>query len=77
MEFDYAKLNGRIREVCGTQAEFSDKMGLSERSVSMKLNNKIAFKQKEIVKAVEVLNIEACDIANYFFAFKVQNNELR
>ena len=72
MEFDYAKLNGRIREVCGTQAEFSDKMGLSERSVSMKLNNKIAFKQKEIARAVEVLNI-----ANYFFAFKVQNNELQ
>ena len=53
MAYDYAKLNGRIIEKCGTQAVFAERMGLSERTISMKLNNKIAFKQPEIQKAFE------------------------
>jgi hypothetical protein len=39
MEFDYSKLNGRIVEIFGTQLNFSVAMGLSERSISLKLNN--------------------------------------
>ena len=38
MAYDYAKLNGRIIEKCGTQAVFAERMGLSERTVSLKLN---------------------------------------
>lgn len=74
MAYDYAKLNGKIVEVCGTQAVFAEKMGLSERSVSMKLNNKIAFKQTEIQKALEVLNLASEEVQAYFFTLKVHQN---
>lgn len=37
--YDYRKLRGRIKEKFGTQSEFSKKLGLSEVSVSNKLNN--------------------------------------
>lgn len=73
MLYDYRKLIGRIIEICGTQANFSKKMGLSERSISYKLNNKVPFKQSEIQKALEVLEIAPQDIEVYFFKSKVQN----
>jgi transcriptional regulator with XRE-family HTH domain len=74
MAYDYAKLNGRIIEKCGTQAVFAERMGLSERTISMKLNNKIAFKQPEIQKALDVLELTDNDIQVYFFTMKVQND---
>ena len=45
MPYNYKKLLGRIVEVCGTQASFADRMGLSERSVSLKLNGQRPWKQ--------------------------------
>lgn len=41
--YDYSKLNGRIVEICGTQANYAKAINLSERSVSLKLNNLRAF----------------------------------
>ena len=72
MAYDYAKLNGRIIEKCGTQAKFAEKMGLSERTVSLKLNNKVAWKQTEMQKAVIILELPANEIQAYFFTMKVQ-----
>ena len=72
MEFDYSKLLGRITEKVGTQANFAQRMDLSERSVSLKLNGKIAFKQCEILKACETLDIGKEEIGRYFFVEKVQ-----
>mgnify|MGYP003266034652 CR=1 FL=1 len=72
MAFDYSKLNGRIVEKCGTQAVFAEKMGLSERSISMKLNNKIFWKQSEIQLAIKILGLAEKDIPVYFFTHKVQ-----
>lgn len=69
MPYNYQKLLGRIVEKCGTQAVFSDKMGLSERSVSLKLNGLRSWKQPEIAKACQVLDISENDIPAYFFAF--------
>ena len=40
----------------------------------MKLNNKIAFKQPEIQKALEVLDLASDEIQAYFFTMKVQND---
>ena len=48
MAYDYSKLLGRITEKFGTQARFSGAMGMSERSLSLKLNSKVTFKQPEI-----------------------------
>ena len=75
MAFDYSKLNGKIKERFGTQAEFAKAMGLSERSVSLKLNGKVFFKQQEIAKARDLLKIGEEDVVEYFFKKKVQNIE--
>jgi len=72
MHFDYSKLLGRIAEKMGTQAIFSKKMGLSERTISLKLNGRIAFRQDEMIKACEVLDIPKEEIGVYFFTPIVQ-----
>ena len=72
MSFDYRKLLGRITEKVGTQAKFAQMIALSERTVSLKLNGKIAFKQDEIIRAAEVLQIPKEEIGTYFFTDEVQ-----
>lgn len=74
MSYDYSKLNGRIVEICGTQAVFAEQMGVSERTISLKLNNKIAWKQPEMQKAAKVLKFSENEIQSYFFKMKVQAN---
>lgn len=74
MAYDYSKLNGRIVEKCGTQAVFADRMGLSEKTVSLKLNNKVAWKQPQMQKAAVILEFPETEIQTYFFTMKVQNN---
>lgn len=72
MERDYRKLRGKIVEVCETQAEFARRMGVSERTISLKLNGKIDFTQSDIMKAVMLLNLVDEEIPSYFFTNKVQ-----
>jgi len=67
---DYSKLRGKITEFFGTQAAFANAMKLSERSISMKLNEKIDFSQGEIEKAINVLGLKRDDIPEYFFKNK-------
>lgn len=73
MEFDYSKLAGRIIEKFGKQSAFAKAMGLSERSMSLKMTNQRFFKQPEIVLAVKLLELDMTDIPAYFYALKVQN----
>lgn len=70
--YDYSKLQGRIVEKFGSNYNFAIKMELSERTISFKLNNKVGFKQNEITKACELLNIPSSRIKDYFFTKKVQ-----
>ena len=72
MAFNYQKFRGRITETMGSQAEFARRMELSERTISLKLNGKVPFKQNEIVKASNLLEIDNSDIAAYFFTVYVQ-----
>lgn len=72
MAYDYSKLLGRIIEKYGTQSKFSGAMGLSERSLSLKLNGRVGFKQSEIAKACSLLEVAEIDIPEYFFTLKVQ-----
>jgi hypothetical protein len=71
--YEYSKLLGRIKEICGSQAVFASRIMLSERAVSLKLNSKRDWKQDEIRRACEILSIEKEDIPQYFFSPKVQN----
>lgn len=72
MIYDYSKLLGRIVEKVGTQAKFAEMLGRSERTISLKLNNKISWTQEEMLKACEILKINLADIHLYFFARIVQ-----
>lgn len=73
MAYDYNKLLGKIKEVFGTNAAFAKAMGLSERSISLKLNSKVCLSQKEIEKACGLLGIEHDEIGRYFFTQKVHS----
>lgn len=72
MSYDYSKLKGRIVEKCGNQTKFAENIGLSERTISLKLNNINYWKQNEISKACKILDINESDIKQYFFNLKVQ-----
>lgn len=65
--FDYSRLLGRIKEKCATQGAFAERMGLSERTISLKLTQKTEFSQSEIMKAIEVLELDPNEISTYFF----------
>ena len=67
MLYNYSKLIGRIIEKFGTQAAFAEAMKLSERSISLKLNNKVEWKQGEILCASKLLNFSQMEIPDYFF----------
>lgn len=73
MAFNYNKLRGRIVEIYGSQIEFAKAMQWSERTLSLKMNGKIPWKQTDIVTAVRLLGLSEKDIQEYFFAVEVQN----
>ena len=72
IKFDYAKLRGRIVEKCGTQAAFAKKAGLSTVAVTKKLRGQVAFRNDEILKMAEVLDISLDDLRDFFFAVAVK-----
>lgn len=67
MSFDYSKLRGKIKEQCGTQEIFAEKMNIGRVSLSQRLNNKLDFSSKEIERACKVLGISYAEIPEYFF----------
>lgn len=71
MKFDYSKLLGRIKEFGHTQETLAKEIGITESSMSMKLNNKAYFKQIEIRLICGVLEIPDSEIGVYFFALRV------
>ena len=73
MAFDYSKLRGRIVEKYGRQSDFAKAFGCSERTLSLKMNGKISWKQSEMLKALSLLGLSGEDIHDYFFTLEVQN----
>lgn len=71
-EYDYCKLLGRIKEKLGCNANLALKLKCSERTLSLKLNNKIDFRQTEIANICSILEIGDKDIPCYFFKQKTQ-----
>ena len=73
MAFNYNKLRGKIVEIYGSQIEFAKAMKWSEKTLSLKLNGKVPWKQTDIMTAVQILGLSESDIQAYFFAVEVQN----
>ena len=73
MAFNYNKLRGKIVEIYGSQIEFAKAMKWSEKTLSLKLNGKVPWKQTDIMTAVQILGLSESDIQDYLFAVEVQN----
>ena len=69
--FDYQKLKGRIVEKKENQENLANEMGITKTTLNFKLNNKISFKQYEIITLGKLLEIPKDELAEYFFTLKV------
>lgn len=69
--FDYSKLSGRIKEKYGSQKAFSDVLGISEGTLSNKMNGIYYFSQAEIEKATKLLDLDPGSVSDYFFTQRV------
>lgn len=74
MAFDYRKLRGKIVEVYGSQANFAKAIGMSNRTVSLKMNNKVRISQDEVVDWSKKLNINSKEVTDYFFTQEVSKS---
>ena len=75
MKFNYAILKGKIAEKYNTQKNFAKTFGISERSLSLKLNNKICFTQDEMLLCTKLLGESIDKIVTFFFTLEVQEVE--
>ena len=72
LSYDYRKLRGKIIEKYGALKNFALAMGWSERTLSLKINCKVFWKQPEITKASKLLEISSEEVVDYFFNQNVQ-----
>lgn len=75
MVFDYSKLKGKIIEKYGNMYSFADAMGMSQRTLGLKMSGKIDWKSSEIMKAMKLLEVGSDEWYCYFFTLRVQNCE--
>ena len=71
MAFNYQKLRGRMVEKYGSQTEFAKAFGVSENTMSQKMNNKTRFTSDDIIKIADMLEIDQNDVGEYFFTLRV------
>lgn len=71
MNWNYQRLRGKIKEVCGTQDVFASRLGLGRVSLSQRLNNQLEFTQEEIYKSCDILGIRLDEIPEFYFCPKV------
>lgn len=66
--YEYRKLIGRIVEKYGTRKAFAEAIGISENSMSLKLNGKTGFSRDEMARWGKLLDIDVSEFGDYFFA---------
>lgn len=71
-KMDYTLLRGRIRDCGLTQKECACRIGISEGQLNRKLAGDFVFRQDEIDKLSDLLDIRAEEIGLYFFSPKVE-----
>lgn len=67
MPYNYRKLRGRIIEKFGSQDNFAKVIGISNNSLSKKLNCKTGFSQSDITNWSKLLEIDSSEYGAYFF----------
>lgn len=73
--FDYRLLRGKIKAEGKTEAEVAKEIGMTAPSLSSRFNGIMEFRQSEIWRMCEILNIKPEEMAGYFFTAKVQKTE--
>ena len=76
-KYNYNKLKGKIRECFPTQTEFAQKLGISNTSLSNKLNNKTVFDQDEIEESIKIFNLNEKETSDYFFTLEVDKKSTK
>lgn len=72
INYDYSYLLGKMKERGFTQESLSKCIGISAVSLNLSLNNKRTFKQDEITKICETLNIPIENVQIYFFNYQLK-----
>lgn len=67
MSFDYSKLRGKIIEKYGSQMKFAKEIGITNETLSRKMQGKSYFRQDEIYKISNLLGIAREQVDSYFF----------
>jgi transcriptional regulator with XRE-family HTH domain len=63
----YSKLKGRIVEKFGSQSRFADVLGITENTISRKMQSKVEFSKEDMIKWAKLLEIPQAEIPDYFF----------
>lgn len=71
-DYNYSKLKGRIIEKYGSQSGFANVLGVTQSTLSQKLNGHYNFSQNEINVISKYLEIKKEEIGVYFFTSKVR-----
>lgn len=66
-EFNFDKLTGRIIEKFKTRENFAPKVPMSIPTLINKLNGRVDFKSKEVVRFCRLLDIPLEQIPNFFY----------
>jgi transcriptional regulator with XRE-family HTH domain len=63
----FLKLKGRIIEKGFTQGTLASAIGIADSTLSEKINGLADFDQSELIKIIDLLEIEDSEIYGYFF----------
>ncbi len=66
MCYDYSRLSGKIVESMALEVQFCNCYEIVRESLSLKLNGKVGWKDSEIWKAIQLLDIPVEKIHLYF-----------
>ncbi len=69
--YDYNKLKGKITEKGLTRAEFAKAVGISEASLSLRMNNRREWTQDEMIEVAKILDFDVTELKDYFFTHAV------
>lgn len=71
---NYLKLKGRIIEKFGSQQSFAKHIGVTEQTVTAKLNGRSRFSQDDIICWCKALGIKTANVGDYFFTQKLSKS---
>lgn len=71
MAYDYSKLRGKIVEKYGSQYNFAKAMNIGNSTLTQKMTNKAEWSQREMTKALSLLEVDSKEVERYFFSHLV------